>query len=119
MFEILSKIIHDKNANMSCFSKREINNINKLYDEAINIAQVEYAEHPPNKYNKEAFNLYKRLERTKENVLLLIYNTEVPPTNNASERALRKVVRKKKQMTTFRSFDNFDCYCNALSMLST
>lgn len=119
MFEILSKIIHDKNTNMRSFSKREIKNINKLYDEAINIAQVEYAEHPPNKYNKEAFNLYKRLERTKENVLLLIYNTEVPPTNNASERALRKVVRKKKQMITFRSFDNFDCYCNALSMLST
>ncbi len=119
MFEILSKIIHNKNSKIKPFSKDEINKITKLYDKAINTAHIEYGEKPPNKYNKEAFNLYKRLERTKENMLMLIYNTDVTATNNASERALRKVVRKKKQMTTFRSFDNFGCYCNALSMLST
>ena len=119
MFEILSKTIHNKNSKIKPFSKVEINKIYKLYDEAINVAQIEYAEKPPNKYNKEAFNLYKRLERTKENVLLFLYNNKVPATNNESERALRKVVRKKKQMITFRSFNNFDCYCNALSMLST
>ena len=39
---------------MKPFSKGEINKINKLYDEAINTAQIEYAEHAPNKYNNEA-----------------------------------------------------------------
>ena len=71
MFEILSKVIHDKNTKTKPFSRYEIYKINKFYDKAINTAQIEYAENPPNKYNKEAFNLYTRLERTKENVLLL------------------------------------------------
>ena len=78
---------------MKPFSKGEINKINKLYDEAINTAQIEYAEHPPNKYNKEAFNLYKRLERTKENVLLFLYNNKVPATNKRLEIMTLRYVR--------------------------
>lgn len=121
MYKTLTKIISTRNLNADCdhLPTSFIKLSKMLYDEAINVATHEYEKYPPNKYNREGYNLYKRLAMTREHVMLFLYDLSVPPTNNASERALRKVKRKMKQMTTFRSYNNFGWYCNALSLLST
>ena len=121
MYKTLAKIISTRNLNADCdhLPSSFIKLSKKLYDEAINVATCEYEKYPPNKYNRDGYNLYKRLALTREQVLLFLYDLSVPPTNNASERALRKVKRKMKQMTTFRSYNNFEWYCDALSILST
>lgn len=110
MYKTLAKIISTRNLNADCdhLPSSFIKLSKKLYDEAINVATCEYEKYPPNKYNRDGYNLYKRLALTREQVLLFLYDLSVPPTNNASERALRKVKRKMKQMTTFRSYNNFE-----------
>lgn len=91
----------------------------KMYDRALDLGANYYEAHPPSRYNRDGYNLYLVLEKFRANVLLFLYDTRVPPTNNASERALRKVKRKIKQMTTFRAFNSFSAYCDALSLLTT
>lgn len=120
MSAILKKAIKENNLNDNLnLTQEEINVFNNLYDVTIKVAEKEYKENPPNKYNREGYNLYKRLSKTRDNLLLFLTDKNIPPTNNFSERSLRKIKRKLKQMTTFRSMKSFEYYCDALTLLST
>lgn len=52
---------------------------------------------------KELIRFQKRLRKYREYLFVFLYRQEVPPDNNASERAIRNVKIKQKVSTQFRS----------------
>ena len=89
------------------------------YNEILKLAEAEYEYEPPSKYYPEGFNLYKRLVKYKSNHLLFLYNKDVEPTNNLSERLLRVFKRKMQQVMAFRNWDGLDFLCNSLGVIAT
>lgn len=67
---------------------------------------------------KDGINLLKRLKEYKASTLYFLDNPLVT-YNNLSERLLREVKRKTKQVTTFRSDDNLSYYLDGLSIIKT
>lgn len=64
----------------------------------------------PSKDDKELITLYKRMVRDKNNLFNFLFIPEVPPDNNASERAIRMVKVKQKisgQFKTSKAAQNF------------
>jgi hypothetical protein len=126
MRELINEMIHfknsiatDDNRNPSQIDPPKVKDFEDRYDEIIKLAETEYEYEPPSKYYPEGFNLYKRLEKYKPNHLLFLYNKDVDPTNNLSERLLRIFKRKQQQVMTFRSWHGLDFLCNSLGVLST
>ena len=65
---------------------------------------------PPNKKHKELYTFYKRICRERQNLFTFLFIENVPPDNNASERAIRNVKVKQKisgQFKTERTAQNF------------
>jgi len=89
------------------------------YDEIIALAKKEYEDVPPSKYNKDGFNLYRRMEKFKGSHLLFLHDRRVPPTNNLAERLLRVIKRKSAQVMTFRSFEGLDYLCRSLGTVAS
>jgi hypothetical protein len=55
------------------------------------------------KEKKELIRFQKRLNKYRNYLFVFLYRQEVPPDNNASERAIRNVKIKQKVSTQFRS----------------
>ena len=89
------------------------------YDYIISIGETEYIKYPPSKYYKDGINLLKRLKEYKTSTLYFLDNPLVDYNNNLSERLLREVKRKMKQVTSFRSDDNLSYYLDGLSIIKT
>ena len=89
------------------------------YDEILALAKDEYAYEPPSKYYVDGFNLHKRLAAYKESHMLFLHDKSVPWTNNLSERLLRVLKRKFKQVMTFRSDEGVDNLCDSLGVIAT
>lgn len=89
-----------------------------IYDAILELAKQEYEYEPPTSYYREGFNLSKKLREYKEAHLLFLHMPQVPYDNNLCEREARNFKRKQKQMMTFRSFENFDYFCNSLSVMN-
>ena len=51
---------------------------------------------PPDKKYKELYTFYNRMLRDKEHIFTFLFIPEVPPDNNASERAIRNIKVKQK-----------------------
>jgi len=85
----------------------------------LDTARVEYVYEPPTKYNKDGFNLYKKLEEYIDNHLLFLSDHRIPATNNLAERLLRLIKRKLKQVMTFRSYDSLSYFCDALGVIES
>ena len=85
----------------------------------IDKGETEYIKHPPSKYYKDGINLLKRLKVYKSSTLYFLDNPLVDYNNNLSERLLREVKRKMKQVTTLRSDDNLSYYLDGLSIIKT
>jgi len=99
-----------------------ISDIEAHYDRIISAAKAEYAACPaPNpKYKPEGIALSNRLGEFRDNHLAFIHDLNIPFSNNASERALRKVKMKTKQSGGFRSVENGQShYCDFLSVVET
>ena len=93
---------------------------NELIDglrKILELAKEEYEEAPPTKYNKDGYNLFKRMYENMEDYALFLRDTSVAPTNNDAERAGRKVKRKAHQVMSFRSLDGLAQFCDGLTML--
>ncbi len=58
---------------------------------------------PPAK--KELVTFQNRLKKHREYILVFLYRPEVPPDNNASERAIRNIKIKQKISGQFKSTD--------------
>jgi len=65
---------------------------------------------PPNQKHKELYTFYKPMYREKQNLFTFLFIKDVPPNNNASERAIRNVKVKQKisgQFKTEKAAQNF------------
>lgn len=70
---------------------------NYLKQRAIILQQLKYLlKSPPDKKEKELFTFYKRMCKEENNLFTFLFIKEVPPDNNASERAIRNVKVKQK-----------------------
>jgi hypothetical protein len=97
----------------------EVEKLESRYLGILKIAAGEYEYEPPNDYYRDGYNLYKRMHDYMDNHLLFLHDKRVPATNNLSERLLRKLKRKQKQVMTFRSFDNISYLCDALGIIES
>jgi hypothetical protein len=89
------------------------------YDETLEIARAEYEYEPPNKYYKDGYNLYKRMQKYKAEHLLFLHDRRVTHSNSLSERLLRIYKRKQHQVMSFRSFGGLGGLCDALGTIAT
>ena len=67
-------------------------------------------ERPPDKKHKELYTFYKRMCRERQHLFTFLFIQDVPPDNNASERAIRNIKVKQKisgQFKTERAAQNF------------
>lgn len=65
---------------------------------------------PPNKGDKELYTFYKRICRERQHLFTFLFVENVPPDNNASERAIRNIKVKQKisgQFKTEKAAQNF------------
>lgn len=92
--------------------------LKQRYDEILMLAEEEYKDHPP-KIFKEGFNLQKRLREFREAHLYFLDHPEIDPTNNLSERELRKFKRKQRQAVVFRSVAGGEHACEALTIIES
>lgn len=94
-----------------------VSEFEERYSTVLSTAREEYDYEPPGKYYRDGYNLYKRMEKYRNNHLLFLYNKNVPDTNNEAERLLRKYKRKQTQAVSFRSQSSIDYLCQCMSML--
>lgn len=119
MHSLIRKMIHYRNnlpPGTEC-SMEKIAEFESLYKEILHQAKEEYEYIPPNKYYKEGYNLYLRMEKYMTNHLLFLHNYRIPTTNNEAERLLRGYKRKQVQAVSFRSQASIDHLCQCMSML--
>ena len=121
MRDLLQEMIRYRNsiADNAVPVAEEVKAYRSKYLSILDTAQTEYDYVPPTKYNKDGFNLYKKLKEYIDNHLLFLSDHRVPATNNLSERLLRLIKRKLKQVMTFRSFDSLGYFCDALGVIES
>ena len=121
MRELLQEVIHYRNSvdDEAEPVTKEVDAYRKKYLAILDNARAEYEYEPPTKYNKDGFNLYKKLEEYIDNHLLFLSDHRIPATNNLSERLLRLIKRKLKQVMTFRSYDCLGYFCDALGVIES
>jgi hypothetical protein len=125
MRELIREMIHfrkglpDDGKNPDEVEPAKVKDFEKRYDEMLDLAEKEYEYEPPTKYYIKGFNLFKRLREYRDNHLLFLHDWRVPHTNNHSERPLRKLKRKSKQVMVFRSFESFDYLCRCMGVIES
>lgn len=93
--------------------------LERRYQEILDLAENEYKDYPPTKYYRDGYNLYKRMLEYKDSHLLFLHDIRVPFHNNLAERLARVVKRKAAQVISFRSMDSLIELCDSLSILLT
>jgi len=73
---------------------------------------------PGQKY-KELHSFYKRIIKYKDHVFPFLYHQNVPPDNNASERAIRNIKVKQKISGQFRSMNGANNFAIIRSVIDT
>lgn len=69
--------------------------------------------------SKESQRLYRRYRKHRASLFVFLHHDDVPPTNNASEQALRNSVIYRKVTGGFRTIAGADLYANLISILET
>ena len=74
---------------------------------------------PPNKKHKELYTFYKRMIRDKKHLFTFLFIPEVPPDNNASERAIRNIKVKQKVSGQFKIVQAAQNFAKIRSIIDT
>ena len=119
MHDLLQKMIHTRNRNPDGIPKNKVLKLKEKYKAILSLADEEYKKHPPTKEYMDGFNLQKRMRLYQESHLYFLTHPEVDPTNNISERELRKFKRKQKQAVVLRSDSGGQYVCDALTIIET
>lgn len=120
MLDWVKEAVHYRNSLEGGTAEEEkVQNLVSRYDSIIAKAKEEYEYEPPSEYFKDGYNLYKRMSEDKENYLLFLRDTSVPPTNNAAEGSARKYKRKNAQAMGFRSQEGNSYFCDGLSVMES
>ncbi len=93
--------------------------ISIVYDEYIAHGLVENVSASTKYYGDTELTLLKRLQEYKENYLMWTLNTEIPFSNNVSERSLRSSKTKMKVSGQFANIKNAQYFANIKSYLET
>lgn len=119
MQTLLRELIHERKQLPSGtnFCEKQISQYEAQYKNIIAKAKEEYEYIPPNKYYKDGYNLYLRMEKYMSSHLLFLHDYRIPTTNNEAERLLRGYKRKQVQAVSFRSQASIDYLCECMSML--
>jgi len=112
----LQNIIHARKE--GTLTEKQIYEFEIIYSEILETAKVAYEYEPPSSYYRDGYNLYKRMDKYKDNHLLFLHDMRVPTTNNLAERLLRMLKRKSRQVMSFRSFDSIRYLCDGMGVLS-
>jgi hypothetical protein len=94
-------------------------NLEKRYREIIEVARKEYEYEPPGDYYRDGYNLYRRLDEFSESHLRFLHNANVTPDNNLSERLLRNIKRKLRQVISWRSFESLSLFCDCMGVIES
>ena len=87
--------------------------------EILECAKKEYEYEPPSRYNRDGYNLYKRMEKDFEDYVLFLHDPMVPPDNSVAERSARRLKRKFHQVMAFRSQEGFCRFCDGLTVMES
>ena len=119
MRSLLQEMIHYRNSltEEADPDTAKVSEFERRYRKVLQQAGDEYRYIPPDKYYRDGYNLYLRMEEYMANHLLFLHDHRIPVTNNEAERLLRAYKRKQQQAVSFRSFENIDYLCQCMSML--
>lgn len=118
MLDLIREMLHYRNTlGNSDLDEPTVNTFEKRYDDILDLAENEYLDNPPSDYYKDGYNLYKRLREYRDSELLFLHNKSVSANNSLCERLARSYKRKQKQVIAFRSFQNLQQLCDALSIV--
>lgn len=76
--------------------KKKVGELVEKYGKILEKAREEYEYEPPSEYFRDGYNTYLRMDEEREEYVLFLYDSRIPPTNNAAENAARKYKRKKR-----------------------
>jgi hypothetical protein len=93
--------------------------LEKRYREILETARKEYEYEPPGDYYRDGYNLFRRLDEFSESHLLFLHNINVAPDNNLSERLLRNIKRKMRQVISWRSFESLSLFCDCMGVIES
>ena len=121
MSNLLKEILHTRKEllkqGVSSFSKEVIEEYTNRYKSIINKAKAAYSD--TNKYNNDAVNLYKRMEKYMENHLLFMNDFSIPFENNQAERDVRMLKSKTKVSGYFNMLEGAQDFLNIRSVLQS
>ena len=63
----------------------KISELEKRYREVLETVRTEYGNVPANKYYRDGYNLFLRMEKYMQNNLMFLHDSRVPATNNEAE----------------------------------
>ena len=124
MREYLQGLIHyvkeAKDQGRTELTPCEIRSFEEQYEAFLELAEKEYADHPPNrKYYIEGYNTMKRLKKHKEHYLHFLYDISIPNQNNPAELVARKEKMHSKQSGRYRSERHSQYHCDVLSVMES
>ncbi|MCD8077484.1 MAG: transposase [Lachnospiraceae bacterium] len=122
MLEWIKEAIHYRNEVVRAggeLEKAKTDVLKESFARNLSVAKEEYMDTPPGDYFRDGYNLYLRMAENSQDYLLFLDNILVPPTNNAAERAGRKVKRKAKAVMSFRSMEGHNYYLDGQSITET
>jgi transposase len=74
---------------------------------------------PPSQEHKELYTFYKRMVRDQQHIFTFLFIPEVPPDNNASERAVRNIKVKQKISGQFKIVSAAQNFAKIRSVIDT
>ncbi len=119
MHTLIQEMVHYRNSLLPGADPdvEKVVSLENRYDAILSKAREEYEYDPPGAYFKDGYNLYRRMEKYRDNHLLFLHDTRVPATNNEAERHLRNYKRKQAQAVSFRSSESVEALCKGMSCL--
>lgn len=121
MSNLLTEMLHSRKElikqGVSRFSKEVIEGYTNRYISIINKAKASYQD--TNKYNNNAVNLYKRMEKYMDNHLLFINDFSIPFENNQAERDVRMLKSKIKVSGYFSMLEGAQDFLTIRSVLQS
>lgn len=121
MISLLTEILHRRkeliNNGVQYFSKEDKESYTNKYVSIISKAKDTYFEKTI--YNTDSVNLYKRMEKYKENHLLFMNDFSIPFENNQAERDVRMLKSKTKVSGHFNMLEGAQDFLNIRSVLQS
>ena len=88
------KLLHDS---LILKKKLDFKSEKQFIERASIVQRLEYLlDNPPDQKHKELYTFYKRMCKERQHIFTFLFIDDVPPDNNASERAIRNVKVKQK-----------------------